>query len=43
MAIKCFEDVIAWQKAQGIEVVIYKEFKMNNNWDFRSQICRAWF
>jgi four helix bundle protein len=41
MSIKCFEDVIAWQKAQDIAVVIYKEFKTNNDWDFRSQICRA--
>lgn len=41
MSIKCFEDVIAWQKAQDIAVIVYKEFKNNSDWDFRSQICRA--
>lgn len=41
MAIKCFEDVVAWQKAQDIAVVIYKEFENNKDRDFRSQICRA--
>jgi len=41
MSIKCFEDVIAWQKAQEIAVIIYKEFKNNTDRDFRSQICRA--
>ena len=41
MAIKCFEDVIAWQKAQDVAVAVYKEFKNTNDWDFRSQICRA--
>ncbi|SOD14619.1 four helix bundle protein [Pedobacter xixiisoli] len=41
MAIKCFEDVIAWRKAQDIAIVIYKEFKNNKDWDFKSQICRA--
>lgn len=41
MPIKCFEDVIAWKKAQDIAVVVYNEFKNNNDWDFRNQICRA--
>lgn len=41
MAIKCFEDIVAWQKAQDLAVVIYKDFKNNFDWDFRSQICRA--
>jgi four helix bundle protein len=41
MAIKCFEDMIAWQKAQDFAVVIYKDFKNNNDWDFKNQICRA--
>lgn len=41
MAIKCFEDVIAWQKAQDIAVAIYTYFKNSNDWDFRNQICRA--
>ena len=29
MAIKSFEDVIAWQKAQDIAVIVYKEFIKN--------------
>lgn len=41
MPVKCFEDVIAWQKAQDMAVIVYKEFKNNSDWDFRSQICRA--
>jgi four helix bundle protein len=41
MPIKCFEDIIAWKKAQDIAVVVYNEFKNNNDWDFRNQICRA--
>lgn len=41
MAIKCFEDVIAWQKAQDFSVFIYKSFGDLKDWDFRSQICRA--
>ncbi len=41
MAIKCFEDIIAWQKAQDFAVNIYENFKELKDWDFRSQICRA--
>ena len=41
MAIKCFEDILAWQKAQDFTVLIYKNFKDMKDWDFRSQICRA--
>lgn len=41
MAIKCFEDVIAWQKGQDFSVLIYKNFRDLKDWDFRSQICRA--
>ncbi|MGE6220608.1 four helix bundle protein [Nubsella zeaxanthinifaciens] len=41
MAIKCFEDIVAWQKAQDFSVFIYKSFGDLKDWDFRSQICRA--
>ncbi len=41
MAIKCFEEVLAWQKAQDFTVLIYKDFEKTNDWDFRNQICRA--
>lgn len=36
-----FEDLIAWQKAQGVAVDIYTIFKTCPDWDFRSQIYRA--
>ncbi len=41
MSIKCFEDVIAWQKAQDFAVAIYKNFRQMKDWDFSNQICRA--
>ena len=41
MAIKCFEDIVAWQKAQDFSVFIYQNFGDLKDWDFRSQICRA--
>lgn len=41
MAIKCFEDILAWQKAQDFAVIIYKNFGEIKDWDFKSQICRA--
>lgn len=41
MAIKCFEDILAWQKAQDFSVSIYQSFGDLKDWDFRSQICRA--
>ena len=41
MAIKCFEEIIAWQKAQDFAVEIYRSFSHNKDWDFRNQICRA--
>ncbi|GAB1463947.1 four helix bundle protein [Pedobacter sp.] len=41
MAIKCFEDIVAWQKAQDFAVAIYKNFGEIKDWDFRNQICRA--
>ena len=41
MKILKFEEIIAWQKAQDLAVDIYSHFKLNKDWDFRSQICRA--
>ncbi|HEY0609245.1 MAG TPA: four helix bundle protein [Chitinophaga sp.] len=36
-----FEDLIAWQKAQDLAVVIYKLFKGIRDFSFKDQICRA--
>jgi len=41
MSVKCFEDLIAWQKAQDFSVSIYRSFGDLKDWDFRSQVCRA--
>jgi len=41
MAIKRFEDIIAWQKAQDLAVDIYQSFGGLKDYGFRDQICRA--
>ncbi len=41
MAIKRFEDIIAWQKAQDWAVVIYADFIELKDYTFRKQICSA--
>lgn len=41
MAIKRFEDIIAWQKAQNYAVNIYSIFSKNKDYGFKDQICRA--
>lgn len=41
MAIRRFEDIIAWQKAQDFSVEIYNHFKTNKDFSFRDQITRA--
>ncbi|PKA82648.1 four helix bundle protein [Ulvibacter sp. MAR_2010_11] len=41
MAIKKFEDVIVWQKAQEFAVAIYSEFTNCKDYGFRDQITRA--
>lgn len=41
MEIKKFEDIIAWQKSQNLEVEIYTIFQTNKDFGFRDQICRA--
>lgn len=41
MAIRRFEDIIAWQKAQDFFVEIYNHFKTNKDFSFRDQITRA--
>jgi four helix bundle protein len=41
MKIERFEDIIAWQKAQDLAVLIYKHFNTLRDFSFRDQICRA--
>ena len=41
MAIKKFEDIIAWQKAQDLAVIIYEKFRTHKDFGFKDQICRA--
>lgn len=41
MAVQRFEDLIVWQKAQELGVMIYTEFQNCNDFGFRDQIRRA--
>lgn len=41
MAIKKFEDILAWQKAQELALEIYKNFGNLKDYGFRDQITRA--
>lgn len=41
MKIEKFEDIIAWQKARGLTLDIYRLFSRNKDFGFRDQIQRA--
>jgi len=41
MVIRRFEDIIGWQKAQDLAVVIYGLFGGLRDYGFKDQICRA--
>lgn len=41
MKFERFEDIIVWQKAQDLSMLIYKLFKSNKDFSFRDQIQRA--
>jgi four helix bundle protein len=41
MKIQRFEDIIAWQKAQDLGVLVYRHFDESKDRSFRSQITRA--
>lgn len=41
MKIEKFEDIIAWQKAEELTLLIYKAFKNSKDYSFRDQIQRA--
>jgi four helix bundle protein len=36
-----FEDIIAWQKAQDLAVMIYEKFYQSREFSFKDQIFRA--
>lgn len=41
MSIKTFEDIIAWQKAKELNILIHNSFKDCRDFSFRDQIWRA--
>ncbi len=41
MGVEKFEDMIAWQKAGELTMLIYKIFRNNKDFGFRDQIQRA--
>lgn len=41
MKINSFEEIIAWQKAKELTILIYKNFKYSKDFSFKDQIQRA--
>jgi four helix bundle protein len=41
MKIEKFGDIIAWQKAKELSLIIYKSFKQTKDFSFKNQIERA--
>ena len=41
MKIERFEDIIAWQKAKQLTILIYKDFGNSKDFGFKDQIQRA--
>ena len=41
MKIEKFEDVIAWQKAEDLAILVYKVFKSSKDFSFKNQVERA--
>ncbi len=41
MKIDCFEDILSWQKARELCLIIYTEFQDNRDFGFKDQIQRA--
>jgi four helix bundle protein len=41
MKIEKFEDILAWQKAKSLSLLVYKLFNSNKDYAFRDQIQRA--
>jgi hypothetical protein len=41
MRIERFEDIVAWQKAKELTLLVYQLFKDNRDFGFKDQIQRA--
>ncbi|MDR0363570.1 MAG: four helix bundle protein [Bacteroidales bacterium] len=41
MLIERFEDIIAWQKAKQLTIIVFKLFEKSKNFCFKDQINRA--
>jgi len=41
MKVERFEDIISWQKAKELTILIYKMFENSKDYSFRDQIHRA--
>ena len=41
MKVTRFEDLIAWQKAQDLAVVLYEKFNKHSDFGFKNQLLRA--
>lgn len=41
MKITRFEDIIAWQKAKKLTLLIYKQLERNNDFGYKNQLQRA--
>lgn len=41
MIIEKFEDIISWQKAKDLSILVYSIFKNNRDFGFKDQIQRA--
>ena len=41
MKIEQFEDILAWQKAKNMTIMVYTILKDSRDFGFRDQICRA--
>lgn len=41
MKIDRFEDIVVWQRAGKLAVLVYESFSKNNDYSFRDQIRRA--
>jgi four helix bundle protein len=41
MKIEIFEDIIAWQKARGLALDVYRRMRNCNDFGYKNQLCRA--
>ena len=41
MSIERFEDILAWQKAKNMTVLVYRLFEQSKDYSFKDQIQRA--